>query len=84
MDGIFSLPMGMSDAPDNLVPVYLARIERRLGRIEADMREVEERLGILETQKAGWSLSTPACRAGRIPWMGAWPGSSGGSILPAG
>jgi glutathione S-transferase len=45
----------MTDEPDNLVLRYLRRIDERLERVEADLRDlkgrmtlVEERLGYLE------------------------------------
>lgn len=42
----------MSDQPDNLVLVYLRRIDERLERIELDMRDVKRRLTALEESQA--------------------------------
>jgi predicted nucleic acid-binding Zn-ribbon protein len=43
----------MSDAPENITLVYLRRFDERQARMESDIREIKDRLGILETQTAG-------------------------------
>ncbi len=52
----------MSDQPDNLVLVYLRRLDEKVDGLRLDMREVKERLGILEVQYA--SLSRRVDRIG--------------------
>ncbi len=52
----------MSDQPENLMLVYLRRLDVKMDGIAADMREVKERLGILESQYA--SLSRRVDRMG--------------------
>jgi len=42
----------MADAPDNIVLVYLRRMDERLEQLAIDMREVKERLHILKQQGA--------------------------------
>ncbi len=42
----------MSDQPDNLVLVYLRRIDERLERMEADLQDVKRRLTALEESQA--------------------------------
>lgn len=46
----------MVEEPENLVLTYLRRLDERAARLGEDMREVKNRLGILEQQYA--SLST--------------------------
>ena len=43
----------MSDEPENLVLIYLRRIDLRLDRIEGELRDVKGRLGLLEAGQAG-------------------------------
>jgi septation ring formation regulator EzrA len=45
----------MSDQPDDLMLVMLRAIRGDIGEIKADMREVKERLGFLESQYASVS-----------------------------
>jgi predicted nuclease with TOPRIM domain len=45
----------MSDTPENLVLTMLRAIRGDLADLKADMVEVKERLGILETQYASLS-----------------------------
>ncbi len=52
----------MSDAPENLVLVYLRRIDTKVDDLRRDMLEVKERLGFLENQYA--SLSRRLDRVG--------------------
>lgn len=52
----------MSDQPDNLVLSMLRAIRTDLAELKADMVEVKERLGILESQYA--SLSRRVDRIG--------------------
>jgi predicted nuclease with TOPRIM domain len=42
----------MSDAPDNLVLVYLRRLDEKTDRLADDMRDVKARLTSLEGQVA--------------------------------
>ena len=42
----------MSDQPDNLILVYLRRIDERLERMEADLQDVKRRLTALEQSQA--------------------------------
>jgi predicted nuclease with TOPRIM domain len=42
----------MSDAPDNLILVYLRRLDEKLDRLGDDMRDVKARLTSLESQAA--------------------------------
>jgi hypothetical protein len=42
----------MSDDPDNLVLVFLRRIDTRLERLAEDMRDVKQRMTSLEAQIA--------------------------------
>jgi len=41
-----------ADAPDNLVLVYLSRLDEKVDRLVEDMREVKERLAVLKHQFA--------------------------------
>ena len=52
----------MSDQPDNLVLVYLRRIDERLERIEVDMRDVKRRLTALEESQARMHQDIAAIR----------------------
>ena len=45
----------MSELPDNIVLVYLRRIDEKVDALREDMREVKSRLGILESQYASLS-----------------------------
>jgi hypothetical protein len=45
----------MSEGPDNIVLVYLRRIDEKVDRLIDDMREVKTRIGILEQQYASLS-----------------------------
>jgi predicted nucleic acid-binding Zn-ribbon protein len=42
----------MADEPDNIILVYLRRLDEKVDRLADDMREVKQRLGILEQQYA--------------------------------
>ena len=42
----------MSDQPDNLVLVYLRRIDERLERMEADIQDMKRRITALEQSQA--------------------------------
>jgi archaellum component FlaC len=48
----------MSDEPDNLVVVYLRRLDTKMDDLAADMVEVKERLGPLEAQYSSISRRT--------------------------
>ena len=50
------------ERPENLMLVYLRRLDTKMDGVAADMREVKERLGILESQYA--SLSRRVDRMG--------------------
>lgn len=39
---------GMSEQPDNLVLVYLRRIDEKVDRLSDDMRELRARMGAVE------------------------------------
>ena len=43
----------MADEPDNIVLVYLRRLDEKLDRLAADMQEINDRLGILANKFAG-------------------------------
>lgn len=45
----------MSEGPDNLVLIYLRRIDEKVDRIADDIRELKTRVGILEQQYASLS-----------------------------
>ena len=45
----------MTDEPDNIVLVYLRRIDEKVDALRDDMQEVKTRLGILEQQYASIS-----------------------------
>ncbi len=45
----------MSDRLEDLVLLLLRRLDQRLGEVKADMVEVKERLGIIETQYSSMS-----------------------------
>lgn len=45
----------MSDQPDNLVLVFLRRLDSKLDKLAEDMTEVKQRLGQLEGQYASIS-----------------------------
>lgn len=42
----------MSDQPDNLVLLYLRRLDERTGRMEEDMRDLKGRATLLEQRVA--------------------------------
>ena len=42
----------MSDQPENLMLIYLRRIDERTDRIETDLRDVKRRMTSLEEQTA--------------------------------
>ena len=48
----------MSDDPDNLVVIYLRRLDTKMDGLAADMVEVKERLGLLEAQYSSISRRT--------------------------
>lgn len=52
----------MSDQPENLTLACLRRLDTKMDGLTADMREVKERLGTLESQSA--SLSRRVDRLG--------------------
>lgn len=52
----------MSDGPDNPVLVYLRRLDTKVDGLTEDMRDVKERLGLLEAGYA--SLSRRVDRLG--------------------
>jgi hypothetical protein len=43
----------MADEPENLVLVYLRRLDEKADAVREDLREVKDRLGSLERQVAG-------------------------------
>ncbi len=45
----------MAESQDNIVLVYLRRLDEKVDRLADDMREVKARLGILEQQYASVS-----------------------------
>jgi predicted nucleic acid-binding Zn-ribbon protein len=45
----------MADTPDNIVLVYLRRLDEKFDRLADDLREVKARLGTLEQQYASVS-----------------------------
>lgn len=45
----------MGEDPNNLVLVYLRRLDEKLDRLIDDMREIKTRIGILEQQAASLS-----------------------------
>jgi archaellum component FlaC len=45
----------MPEQPENIVLVYLRRIDEKVDAVREDMREVKARLGILEIQYASLS-----------------------------
>jgi predicted nucleic acid-binding Zn-ribbon protein len=45
----------MPEEPDNVVLIYLRRLNERLDGLHEDNREIETRLGILEQQGASLS-----------------------------
>ena len=52
----------VSDRPDNLILVYLRRIDQKVDGLREDMSEVKERLGHLEGQYS--SMPRPVGRLG--------------------
>jgi len=52
----------MSDQPENIILIYLRRLDTKIDGLMTDMREVKERLGILESQYG--SLSRRVDRLG--------------------
>jgi len=45
----------VTEEPENLILVYLRRLDTKIDRLADDMREVKSRLGMLETQYANLS-----------------------------
>lgn len=45
----------VTDQPDNIVLIYLRRLDEKIDRLSDDMREVKQRLGHLEEQNASMS-----------------------------
>jgi predicted nucleic acid-binding Zn-ribbon protein len=45
----------MADQPENIVLVYLRRIDEKVDALRDDVREVKSRLGMLENQYANLS-----------------------------
>lgn len=53
----------MTDEPDNSILRYLQRIDEKINSLQSDMREVKERLGILEVPYASLAVqSASLCR----------------------
>jgi hypothetical protein len=40
----------MSDEPENLMPVYLRRLDAKMDRLQTDLTDVKHRVTVLETQ----------------------------------
>ena len=50
--------MGMSEEPDNLVLVYLRRIDGKIDRLTEDVQDLKHRVTSLEGQVAGLRSET--------------------------
>jgi len=75
-------PSGMNDQPENLMLVFLRRLDTKMDRLADDVREVRERLASVALGLAGVRLDigglpsrTRACGRGLIGSTGVWSGS---------